>query len=168
MACSWIRPRCAPIRTPLARQKNGAHQALGRSRGGWSTKLHAATLDENCALALHLTAGHAHDGRQFEALYESLDPDNVLEFAALDKGYDADRIRARLAHHGFQAVIPPISSRCTTLSYDKELFRGRNRIKRLFNKLKQSPRLATPYDKLAKTFFTAVHLAAAFLMLRNS
>ena len=36
------------------------------------------------ALALHLTPAQAHDGRQFEALYESLDPDNVLEFASLD------------------------------------------------------------------------------------
>jgi hypothetical protein len=68
---------------------------LGRSRGGFSTKIHAATIDENCGVALHLTAGAAHDGRQFEALYESLDPDNVLEAAALDKGYDADRIRER-------------------------------------------------------------------------
>lgn len=141
---------------------------MGRSRGGWSTKLHAATLDENCAVALHLTAGHAHDGRQFEALYESLDPDNVLEFAALDKGYDADRIRARLALDGIQAVIPPISSRCAKLPYDKELYRGRNRIERFFNKLKQFRRLATRYDKLAKTFFAAVQLVAAFLILRNS
>ena len=52
--------------------KNGGDQALGRFRGGWGTKFHAATLDENCAVALHLTAGQAHDGRQFEALYESL------------------------------------------------------------------------------------------------
>ena len=149
-------------------KKNGGDQALGRSRGGWSTKLHAATLDENCAVALHLTAGHAHDGRQFEALYESLDPDNVLEFAALDKGYDADRIRARLALDGITAVIPPISSRCARLPYDKELYRRRNRIERFFNKLKQFRRLATRYDKLAKTFFAAVHLVAAFLILRNS
>ena len=149
-------------------KKNGGDQALGRSRGGWSTKLHAATLDENCAVALHLTAGHAHDGRQFEALYESLDPDNVLEFAALDKGYDADRIRARLALDGIAAVIPPISSRCARLPYDRELYRRRNRIERFFNKLKQFRRLATRYDKLAKTFFAAVHLVAAFLILRNS
>src|SRR5258706_5985934 len=71
---SWIRPRCAPIRTPPERQKKGPDQALGRSRGGFSTKIHAATIDENCGVALHLTAGEAHDGRQFECLYDSLDP----------------------------------------------------------------------------------------------
>ena len=115
-----------------------------------------------------MTAGHAHDGRQFEALYESLAADNVLEFAALDKGYDADRIRERLACDGIQAVIPPISTRCKKLPYDKELYRGRNRVERFFNKLKQFRRLATRYDKLARTFLAAVCLVAAFLIIRNS
>ena len=169
-------PRAAPGfdngARPSARRrrakKNGADQALGRSRGGFSTKIHAATLDENCAVALHLTAGQAHDGRQFEALYESLDPDNVLEFAALDKGYDADRIRERLSLDGIEAVIPPISTRSQKLTYDKERYRGRNRIERFFNKLKQFRRLATRYDKLAKTFFAAVHLISAFLIAKNS
>ena len=158
---------CASTRGRGAK-KNGGDQALGRSRGGWGTKIHAATLDENCAVALHLTAGHAHDGRQFEALYESLDPDNVLEFAALDKGYDADRIRERLELDGIEAVIPPISTRCKKLPYDKELYRSRNRVERFFNKLKQFRRLATRYDKLAKTFLAAVCLVAAFLIARNS
>jgi len=119
-------------------------------------------------VALHLTAGQAHDGRQFESLYGSLDPDNVLESAALDRGYDADRIRERLALDGLQAVIPPIPSRSQKLPYDLELYRGRNRIERFFNKLKQFRRIATRYDKLAKTFFAAVHLVAAFLIVRNS
>ena len=141
---------------------------MGRSRGGLSTKIHAATINENCAVALHLTPGHAHDGRQFESLYESLNPDNVLESAALDKGYDADRIRERLAYDGIEAVIPPISTRSRKLPYDKELYRGRNRIERFFNKLKQFRRIATRYDKLAKTFFAAVHLVAAFLIIKNS
>ena len=88
---------------------------------------------------MHLTAGHAPDGRQFESLYESLDPDNVLASAALDKGSDADRIRERLAYDGSTAVIPPLPTRCGRLPFDKELYRGRNRIERFFNKLKAVP-----------------------------
>jgi len=149
-------------------KKNAGDQALGRSRGGFSTKIHAATLDENCAVALHVTAGQAHDGRQFELLYESLPADNVLESAALDKGYDADRIRERLARDGIEAVIPPISTRCRKLTYDRQLYRERNRIERFFNKLKQFRRMATRYDKLARTFAAALHLVAAFLMIKNS
>ena len=133
-----------------------------------TTKIHAATIDENCSVALHLTPGQAHDGRQFESLYESLDSDNVLESAALDKGYDADRIRERLALDGIQPVIPPIRARCKKLPYDKALYRERNRVERFFNKLKQFRRMATRYDKLQKTFRAALHLVAAFLIAKNS
>ena len=119
-------------------------------------------------MALHLTAGQAHDGRQFESLYDSLAADNVLENAVLDKGYDADRIRARLSLDGVQAVIPPISTRASVITYDKELYRERNCVERFFNKIKQFRRIATRYDKLSKTFFAAVHLVAAFLILKNS
>jgi hypothetical protein len=65
-----------------------------------------------------LSAGHAHDGRQFETLYESLDPDNVLESSILDKGYDADRIRERLSYDGIQPsflqLAPGVKSFITT------------------------------------------------------
>ena len=60
------------------------------------------------------------------------------------------------------------SARAAKLPYDKELYRERNRIERFFNKLKQFRRIATRYDKLAKTFFAAVHLVAAFLIIKNS
>lgn len=119
-------------------------------------------------MALHLTPGHAHDGRQFESLYESLESDNVLEIAALDRGYDADRIRERLAIDGIEPVIPPINTRSKKLYYDKVRYRDRNRIERFFNKLKQFRRIATRYDKLRKTFFAALFLVAAFLIAKNS
>jgi len=74
--------------------------ALGRSRGGLSTKIHAATLDESCSVVLQLSPGEASDSAQFEALYAELPQDNVLESAALDKGYDANRIREILTLDG--------------------------------------------------------------------
>jgi transposase len=101
-------------------------------------------------------------------LYESLTPDNVLESAALDKGYDADRIRERLALDGIEPVIPPICTRAKKLHYDPVRYRERNRIERFFNKLKQFRRLATRYDKLRRTFFSALHLVSAFLIAKHS
>ncbi len=92
----------------------------------------------------------------------------MLESAALDKGYDADRIRQRLACDGIAPVIPPISSRSMKPFYDKELYRERNRIERFFNKLKQFRRIATRYDKLQNTFLSAVCLVSAFLIAKNS
>ena len=100
-------------------------------------------------MALHLTPGHAHDGRQFESLYESLPEDNVLESASLDRGYDADRIRERLACDGVEAVIPPINTRSKKLHYDKALYRQRNRIERFFNKVKNFRR-SYPLRQIAK------------------
>ena len=125
-------------------------------------------MNENCAVALYVSAGQAHDGRQFESLYDSLAVDNVLEAAIMDRSYDADRIRERLACDGITAVIPPLPTRCGKLPFDKQLYRERNRIERFFNKLKQFRRLATRYDKLAKTFMAAIHLVAAFILLKNS
>ena len=86
----------------------------------------------------------------------------------MDKGYDADRIRERLALDGIQPVIPPISSRCKKLDCDRELYRQRNRIERFFNKIKSFRRIATRYDKLRKTFFAALYLVSAFLIVKNS
>ncbi len=119
-------------------------------------------------MALHLTEGQAHDGRQFERLYDTLDTDNVLESAALDKGYDADRIRQRLALDGLEAVIPPINTRSKKLFYDPVLYKARNRVERFFNKIKHFRRIATRYDKLRQTFFAALYLVAAFVLVRNS
>ena len=133
-----------------------------------STKIHAATIDESCSVALHLTPGQAHDGRQFESLFDELSADNVLEAVILDKGYDADRIRDRLGIEGIEPVIPPISSRAKRIAYDRVRYRGRNRIERFFNKLKHFRRIATRYDKLADTFFSALYLVAAFVIAKNS
>ncbi len=73
-----------------------------------------------------------------------------------------------MAYDGIEAVIPPINTRSKQLPYDKERYRRRNRIERFFHKLKQFRRLATRYDKLARTFLAALHLVAAFLLLKNS
>lgn len=115
-----------------------------------------------------MTPGQAHDGRQFECLYERLAAGHVLEHAVLDKGYDADRIRARLSHDGIAAVIPSIRARRKALPYDQALYRERNRVERFFNKIKNFRRIATRYDKLSATFLASVHLVAAFLIANNS
>lgn len=103
-----------------------------------------------------------------KASTRALRPTTSLEAAILDRGYDADRIRARLALDGITPVIPPLPARSTKPPFDQGLYRERNRSERFFNKLKQFRRLATSYDKLAKTFLAALHLVAAFLILKNS
>lgn len=86
----------------------------------------------------------------------------------LDKGYDADRIRECLKLEGIEPVIPPITSRSVAIHYDRNRYRRRNRVERFFNKIKHFRRIATRYDKLSQTFFSALYLVAAFVIARNS
>jgi transposase len=125
---------------------------LGRSRGGLTTKIHAATLNENQAVVIQITPGQASDCAQFESLYRALPEDNVLESAALDKGYDTNAIRERLSLDGIEPVIPGRSNCVEPIVYDEIKYEQRNRVERFFNKLKQFRRIATRYEKHAFTF----------------
>lgn len=83
-----------------------------------------------------------------------------------DKGYDADYIVEAAYHMEAEAVIPPKSNRIVQRQYDETLYKERNLVERLFNKLKQFRRVATRYDKTAESFLAFIHIAAAFLWLK--
>jgi len=116
---------------------------------------------------LQLTPGQASDCAQFDSLYSALPAENVLASAALDKGYDADRIRARLCLDGIEPVIPGRENRTVTIIYDQDLYAQRNLVERFFNKLKQFRRIATRYEKYAHTFLAMIQIVAAFISIRN-
>jgi len=140
---------------------------LGRSRGGLTTKIHVATLNETRAVVIQLTPGQASDCAQFELLYQALPKENLIATAALDKGYDTNAIRTRLALDGIEPVIPGRSNRIEPIPYDEEQYKERNRVERFFNKLKQFRRIATRYEKHAFTFLAMIHIVAAFISARN-
>ena len=131
-----------------------------------TTKIHAACVDEVSSVGLVLSPGQSADCSHFEELFADLDKDNVLEAAALDKGYDTDAIRKRLAEDGIKPAIPPKSNRKEAIACDPEIYRQRNRVERFFNRIKHFRRIATRYEKYACTFLAMVHLTAAFLYLR--
>jgi len=95
-------------------------------------------------------------------LIDGLDAETQALLA--DKGYDADYI-VRAASPA-EAVIPPRSLRKTPRDYDEELYKERNKIERLFNKLKHFRRVATRYDKLAVAYLSFVYIAAIHILLR--
>ena len=80
-------------------------------------------------------------------------------------GYDADRIRQELLLRGILPVIPSNPVRSKPLPLDRELYRLRNRVERLNNKLKQFRAVATRYDKTAQSYLALVQLAASRLWL---
>ena len=146
-------------------KKNASAEALGRSRGGLTTKIHAACIDQYTSVSFYLSEGQRSDFGGFENVYQLIETDNVLESAALDKGYDSDAIRDKLAYDGIEPVIPPKQSRCIKPQFNKDLYKQRNRIERFFNKLKNFLRIATRYDKYAASFFAFVLIASLCISL---
>ena len=151
-----------------ALKKHGgqAAQALGRSRGGLSTKIHAGCRDERTSVAVVLTAGHCHESPVFETVLAQVPPEPPLTHAIMDKGYDSKRIREPLLAQDMVPVIPPKSNRRAPIDYDKELYKLREKVERFFNKLKQFRRIATRYEKLSHTFLALIHLVAAWIIIK--
>lgn len=84
-----------------------------------------------------------------------------------DKGYDGDSFRQNLLMRGILSIIPPRSNRKAPVHPDYRRFKDRNRIERMFGKLKQQRRIATRYDKTILSFESFVNLAAARLWLKS-
>ena len=82
-----------------------------------------------------------------------------------DRGYDSDEVRAALLMKGILPVIPPKANRKEPIACDFRAYRDRNRVERMFNKLKQFRRIATRYDKTAVSFLGFLAIAAAKLWL---
>jgi transposase len=137
---------------------------MGRSRGGLTTKIHALADRHGRPLRLALTPGQTHDGQAAAELLAELCEGAVV---LADKAYDADAIRALIEAQGAAPNIPARSTRKARFCFSRRLYKARNRIERLFNKLKQFRRIATRYDKLAATFTAMIKLACVRLWLRG-
>lgn len=138
-------------------------QAIGRSSGGLSTKIHATGDALGNPTGFHLTPGQAHDLQGADVLLDKIDEIGAL---LADKAYDAEqRVLERLTKADCQAVIPPKSNRTEHREYDNPIYKWRHLIENLFQKLKQYRALATRYDKTARNFLGAIYLAAAVIWL---
>jgi transposase len=125
-----------------------------------------AAADEVTPLAVVLTPGQSGDAPICPILLDTVPNECPVSTVIADKAFDSDAIRADLERRGIKAVIPPLACRKEPIPYDKPAYKGRNRVERLFSKLKQFRRIATRYDKLDRMFLTFIHLAAALIMVR--
>ena len=151
-----------PTSIAPAHPKKDDDQAIGRSKGGLSTKIHALVDALGNPLRFLLTPGQAHDLTGADALL----PQMAAEVLIADKAYDADdRVLKPLASAGKSAVIPPRKNRTAPRHFDEALYQTRHLIENFFCKLKQFRGIATRYDKTARNFLAALHLAAATIWL---
>jgi transposase len=142
-------------------KKDGEDQAIGRSRGGLTTKIHAVVDALGNPVALSLTPGQAADITQAEPLLDEIEPEAFLA----DKGYDSDALVATLKTRRITPVIPPKANRKEPRQTDFALYCERNLVERFFQKLKQYRAIATRFDKLANTFLAGVLLVCVILWL---
>jgi transposase len=137
-------------------------QELGRSKGGFTTNLHASCDSLGNPTGFFLTPGQRSD--YIKAL--DLIQGKRMQALLADKGYDANYIADSAINMRASVVIPPRSIRKNPRDYDKELYKERNLIERMFNKLKNFRRVSTRYDKLAIAFLSFVHVAAIYIWLK--
>jgi transposase len=127
-----------------------------------STKVHALVDALGNPLGFHLSGGEAHDLVGADHLLADMQADTLIA----DKAFDADkRVIEPLSAAGKTAVIPPRSNRRSPRSFDRDLYKARHLIENFFAKLKQFRAIATRYDKMARNFLAAVHLAASAIWL---
>jgi len=146
-------------------QKRGAqNQAIGRSRGGRTTKIHALVDEDGRPHAFVLTGGQVADIKGAASLLAATAPSERL---IGDKGYDADHLRLFLEGRGTTPIIPNKSNRKQLFPFDAELYRLRNVIERMFCRLKDFRAIATRYDKTARNFLAGLCLITALCYWLN-
>lgn len=148
-------------------------EALGYSKGGFSTKIHLRCEGNGLPITFLLTVGERHETVVFEQLMEQgavqgagggrprLRPRRVSG----DKGYSSGKIRRYLRRRGIRYTIPRKSNERRGGKFDKALYRERNRVERCFNRLKQNRRIATRYEKKAENYLAMLTLASIKLWL---
>jgi transposase len=137
-------------------------QALGRSRGGFGTKVHGSFDGLGHPVELLVTAANESDIAQAEALLAGHAPDVVIA----DKGYDKRALVEQIESRGGAAVIPTRANRKDQREVDPHLYRERNLCERFWSKAKQYRRVATRYEKKAANFLAFVKVAAVMVMLK--
>lgn len=148
-------------------------EALGWSKGGFSTKIHLRCEGNGRPITFLLTVGERHEAVVFEQLMEQgavkrtgsgrprLRPKRVVG----DKGYSSHKIRCYLRRRGIRYSIPRKDNEKHRGKFDKSLYRQRNQVERCFNRLKQYRRIATRYEKNAENYLAMLTLASILLWL---
>jgi transposase len=137
-------------------------EALGRSKGGFTTKIHAVVDALGQAVRFTLTPGHRNDITQAPALIEGIKDAHILA----DKGYDADAFIEQIQTQQCTPVIPPRSNRKNARRFDKYIYKERHLIECFFNKIKHFRRVFSRFDKKASSFAGFLAYASFILWMR--
>jgi transposase len=146
-------------------RKNGP-QAIGKTRGGWNTKIHAPATGDRWVEAFSLSAGNVADMRAGRLLPETVGSLERTVPLLTDRAYEDNRTRLTAWQLGFNPVVPPKRNRVRPWDYDEELYKRRNEVEWLFRRLKGFRCVFTRYEKLYRMFAAFVLLACICIALR--
>lgn len=152
---------CPP--TWIGSKKGGLKQAIGRSRGGLTTKIHAVVDALGDPLRFKLTGGQCHDSVTGYKMLKQMDLTKKQMLA--DRAYDTNQILHLLEQQSATPVIPSKKNRRKPRKWDKEIYKERHLIECFFNKVKHYRQLATRFDKLASLFKAFLTLASIMIWL---
>ena len=156
-----IAPLSERIRARQVPKKNG-EQALGRSRGGFSCKIHITVDGLGNPLRFVLTGGQRHDITQAYDLLEGFDFDRLIA----DRGYSAEHFINYLLERGIEAVIPPHQCAKILRDYDTWLYRERHLVECFINKIKHFRRIFSRFEKLDRSFLGFLQFVSTLIWLR--
>jgi transposase len=146
-------------------KKNGP-QAIGKSRGGWNTKIHLVAANARTAITFCLSPGQAHDAPVGRELLRELGPLPVEVPLLMDRAYEGDETRQLVLELNMIPVVPPKSNRLDPWEYDRELYKKRNEVERLFRRLKGFRRIFSRFEKLDVVFLAFIYFAFIVEALR--
>ena len=142
--------------------KKRGEQALGRSRGGFSCKIHITLDGLGNPLGMVLTGGQRHDITQAYSLLDGFDFEHLLA----DRGYAAEHFIDYLLARGVQAVIPPHQRAKLLRDYDTWVYHERHLVECFINKIKHFRRIFSRFEKLDRSFLGFLHFVSTLIWLR--
>jgi transposase len=143
------------------RKRGVRSNALGRSRGGFSSKIHALVDTHTRPIHIELSPGQQHESTVAEALIEHLQGGACLA----DTGYDSNEIIELIERHGIEPVICPNPTRKRPRRYNRRLYKKRYLVEIFFHRLKRFRAIATRYEKTARNYLALIHFACMTMWL---
>jgi len=140
-------------------------QSIGKSRGGWTAKIHMVSANDRLGLRFSLSPGQSDDAKNGQILLRGWNHDLPKIPILMDRAYGGSPARRCALEVGFNPVVPPKSKRLAPWEYDKNLYKRRSEIERLFRRIKGFRRIFTRFEKLDIMFSAFIHIALIMNML---
>ncbi len=171
-----VRRRCIKKSTACHPEEPSDH-GLGRSRGGFGTKIHLLVDGNGTPLEVEVTAGQVHDSKRLEPILKKVHikqkrgrPKSRPKRLAGDKGYSSETIRKFLKDRGIEPIIPHKDNEKARhdpeVKFDKDTYKRRSIVEQSIGWLKECRRIGTRFEKLAINFLAMIKVAMIKRALR--